>query len=187
VGGRGRVGLGARFKPLHLGHAAVLEGLVAQADELLVGLGSVNRHDVRNPWTADESAEMIRRVIGEPPHVRLLRFDDLGDGPRWARMVADAMGRLDLFVSANPWVRELMEPRYAVAHPVEFVPPERRVALDATRVRRAMARNEDWRSMLPEPVARYLDENGLVARFTREFGLETLALELPPPAPGLLD
>jgi nicotinamide-nucleotide adenylyltransferase len=46
-------------------------------------------------------------------------------------------------------------------------------------VRRAMARGEDWRTLVPTAVARWLDERRLVERFRREFGLATLALEAP--------
>jgi hypothetical protein len=45
-------------------------------------------------------------------------------------------------------------------------------------VRRRMARGEDWRSLVPPRIARYLDERALVDRFRREFGLATLALDI---------
>jgi hypothetical protein len=42
-----------------------------------------------------------------------------------------------------------------------------------------MARGEDWRALVPPAIAGYLDRNGLVDRFRREFGLATLALDIP--------
>ncbi|MGE0451940.1 MAG: hypothetical protein AB7O37_07930 [Vicinamibacteria bacterium] len=186
-GSLGRAGLVARFKPVHLGHAAVLEALVPRCDGLLIGLGSANRHDLRNPWNADESAEMIRAVIGSPKQVRLLPLPDLGDGPRWSRMVKGAFGPLDVFVTANDWVRELMAVHYAVVHPLTLIAPERRVPIDGARVRRALARGEDWRALVPAAVAELISARGWDARFRSEFGLETLALEMPPGPPGLLD
>ena len=80
----GRVAMIARWKPVHLGHAAVLEGLVAAGREVWVGIGSSNKHDADNPFTPEETAAMIRAVIGEPPHVRIFEVPDLGDPPRWA-------------------------------------------------------------------------------------------------------
>lgn len=67
----------ARWKPVHLGHAPALEALVTSADEVLIGLGSSNRYDVRNPFTAEESAEMIRRVVGPDAAIRLIPVPDL--------------------------------------------------------------------------------------------------------------
>jgi hypothetical protein len=48
-------------------------------------------------------------------------------------------------------------------------------------VRKAMARGEGWREMVPAAVAEILDHQGLVARFRREHGLATLALDAPEP------
>jgi nicotinamide-nucleotide adenylyltransferase len=169
----------ARWKPVHLGHAAVLEALVEHADEVLIGIGSSNRYDVRNPFTAEESEAMIRRVLGDHPGYAVLPVPDLGHGPRWRAMVTELFGPLDLFVTANDYVRDLMCEVYRVVHPVALVAPERRVPLDATAVRRAMARGEGWKEMVPPEVAAWIEGEGLDRRFRREFGLATLALDAP--------
>ncbi|HEX4963175.1 MAG TPA: hypothetical protein VF173_20255 [Thermoanaerobaculia bacterium] len=177
----GRLGMVARWKPVHLGHAAVLEALVERAEHVTLGIGSANRYDLQNPFTAAESAAMIRQVLGENGKVTLLEVPDLGHGPRWRALVAERFGPLDLFVTANPYVRDLMQEVYPVIHPVRLVPPERRIAIDGIAVRRAMARGEAWRRLVPPAVAAYLEEEGLVARFRREWGLATLALDAPQP------
>ncbi|HSN86771.1 MAG TPA: hypothetical protein VL025_08435 [Thermoanaerobaculia bacterium] len=176
-----RLGIVARWKPVHRGHAAVLEALVEQAGEVVIGIGSSNRYDVRNPFTAEESAEMIRRVLGDRGRYSLIPVPDLGDGPRWREMVAGLLGPLDVFVTATAYVRDLLQDVYPVIHPVRLLPPERRIALDGTAVRKAMARGPGWREMVPPAVAALLDERGLAERFRREFGLATLALDAPLP------
>jgi nicotinamide-nucleotide adenylyltransferase len=173
------LGMVARWKPVHLGHAAVLRGLLASAPRVLLGIGSSNRYDVRSPFTAAETRDMIRLVIGEAPGVTILDVPDLGDGPRWRGMVADIFGALDAFVTDNPYVASLMRERYRVMRTVEFVAPEDRVAIDGTTVRRAMAKGEDWRELVPSAVAEYIEAHGLDVRFRREFGLETLAADVP--------
>ncbi len=178
----GRLGMIARWKPVHLGHAAVLEALVEHADEVLIGIGSSNRYDIRNPFTPEESEAMIRLVLDRADRregYSVLPVPDLGHGPRWRAMVVDLFGPLDLFVTANDYVRDLMREVYRVVHPVQLVPPERRIPLDATAVRRAMAQGEGWRSLVPAAVAEYLEAEGLDRRFRREFGLATLALDVP--------
>ncbi len=173
------LGMVARWKPVHLGHAAVLRGLLAAAPRVVLGIGSANRYDVRSPFTPAETRDMIRLVIGEAPGVAIVEVPDLGDGPRWRAMVAEMFGPLDAFVSDNPYVASLMRERYTVMRPVEFVAPEDRVAIDGTSVRRAMARGDTWRPLVPAPVAEYITAHGLDARFRREFGLETLATDVP--------
>jgi len=170
----------ARWKPVHLGHAAVLHALVSRADEVLIGIGSSNRRDARNPFTADETREMLRRVMGEGAAVTLLDVPDLDDGPRWRAMVVELFGPLDAFVTANPYVARLLADAYRILRPVELVPPSDRVRVDGTGVRREMARGEGWRTLVPPEVSDYILEHGLDRRFRSEFGLETLALDAPP-------
>ncbi len=172
----GRVGLVARFKPVHLGHAAMIEAVVSRAEAVRLGIGSSNKYDLRNPFTAAETAEMIALVPGGAG-CDLVEVPDLGNGPRWREMVLAMFGPLDLFVTANDYVRSLLEDDYPIAHPTAIIPAERHVPVDGTMVRRAMARGEEWRAMVPPAIAAYLDERGLVARFRREFGLATLALD----------
>jgi nicotinamide-nucleotide adenylyltransferase len=173
------IGMAARWKPVHLGHAAVLRGLVAAAPRVVLGIGSANRYDLRSPFTAAETRDMIRLVIGDAPGVAIHDVPDLGDGPRWRAMVADMFGPLDAFVTDNPYVASLMREVYRVMRPVEFVAPEDRVAIDGTAVRRAMAKGEAWRAMVPPGVAEYIVGHGLDTRFRREFGLQTLAADAP--------
>jgi nicotinamide-nucleotide adenylyltransferase len=176
-----RLGMVARWKPVHLGHAAVLEALLERAGEVVIGIGSSNRYDLHNPFTLEETSEMIRRVLGASGRYTLVPVPDLGNGPRWREMVAGLLGPLDLFVTANTYVRDLLQEVYPVIHPVRLIPPERRIALDGTAVRKAMARGEGWRELVPEAVADLIDERGLANRFRREFGLATLALDTPAP------
>jgi nicotinamide-nucleotide adenylyltransferase len=172
-----RLAMVARWKPVHLGHAAVLESLVARADHAFIGIGSSNKYDVRNPFTADETEEMLRLVLAPRTNFSLVRVPDLDHGPRWRAMLKDLFGPLDLFVTENGWVVELLRDDYQVVHPVKLVPKERHVAVDGTMVRRALARGDDWRALVPPVIAAHLERTGLAARFVREFGLATLALE----------
>jgi nicotinamide-nucleotide adenylyltransferase len=70
-----------------------------------------------------------------------------------------------------------MSSDYEVLHPITLVPKEARVRVDGTMVRRAMARGDDWRTLVPDEVAAYIETHKLDDRFRHEFGLETLAME----------
>jgi nicotinamide-nucleotide adenylyltransferase len=168
-----RVGLVCRFKPVHLGHQAMLETLCEKAEHVVIGLGSPNKRDARNPFSVEESARMIELVLW--PRFRnfeLVPVADLGDGPRWAKMVAGIFGPLDGFVTANAYVRDLLATTYRVEHPGALIPRARHVAIDATMVRERMLEGGDWRALVPPLVASYLEEEGLVLRFRKEFGHE---------------
>jgi nicotinamide-nucleotide adenylyltransferase len=165
----------ARWKPVHLGHEPVLRALCDRGERALIGVGSSNRHNLKNPFTFEESVEMIRLALGGRANCEVLPVPDLDDGPRWRTMVAALFGPLDLFVTDNPYVAHLMAPKYCIGRPVDLVPPQERVPLDGTMVRSEMARGSGWREMVPPEVADYIVERGLDERFRREFGLETLA------------
>jgi nicotinamide-nucleotide adenylyltransferase len=176
-----RAGFVARFRPPHLGHAAILAALARSAETVVVGVGSANRSDVDNPFTGEETAELLRPLLPEG-RFELHLLPDLYDGPRWAAMVRERFGELDLFVTANPYVRSLLEGAWRVVHPLELLGPEERIAVEGKDVRRAMARGEAWGRLVPPEVARGLNARGLVRRFREEFGLETLARSAPIPA-----
>ena len=172
-----RIGMVARWRPVHLGHAPVLRALCERAASALIGIGSSNRYNARNPFTLEETMEMIRLVLAGRENYALIPVPDLDDGPRWRLMVMDLFGPLDLFVTDNPYVSSLLSGDYRVIRPVALVPEDEKIPIDGTMVRRAMARGDNWRDLLPEEVADYIAANKLDERFRREFGLQTLALE----------
>ncbi len=175
VGQFGTLAIIARWKPVHLGHEAVLRAICRLSDRALIGIGSSNRYDCNNPFTAVESREMIEIVLEDFSNFELLEIPDLDDGPRWREMVISMMPELDYFLTDNPYVASLLADDYRIMRPVELLSPEDRVAVEGRMVRRAMARGDRWEDLLSEDVGAYLRKRGLDQRFRREFGLETLA------------
>jgi nicotinamide-nucleotide adenylyltransferase len=174
----------ARWRPVHLGQAAVLHALCDRADTALIGIGSSNRYNLRNPFTAEETMEMIRLVLDGRDNYTLLPVPDLDDGPRWRKMILDLFGPLDLFVTDNPYVTSLMSDDYRVIRPVSLIPEDQKIRVDGTMVRRAMAEGDSWLEMVPAAVADYIIQNQLDQRFRREFGLQTLAMAVIVETPG---
>ncbi len=181
-----RVAMIARWKPLHRGQAPVLAALCERAERALIGIGSANRYDLRNPFTAAETRAMVDLVLAGRSNYEVLAVDDLDDGPRWRAMVVDLLGELDALVTDNPYVASLLATDYRVIRPVDLVAAADRVPVDGTLVRRRMARGEDWRELVPAAVADYIERHGLDHRFRRQFGLATLALETGMEGPHVL-
>lgn len=177
-----RVAMIARWKPVHLGQAAVLRGLIRKAGDVIVGVGSSNRYNARNPFTYEETEAMLRLALRESAlenaEYAIQAVPDLDDGPRWRVMVKEMFGELDAFVTDNPYVANLMKDDYRLMRPIEFLSPSEFIKVDGSAVRAMMAKGERWQDWVPEPVAKYIEENKLDERFRREFGLETLAMQL---------
>ncbi len=172
----GRLGMIARWRPVHRGHAAVLAALCDRAEHALIGIGSANRYNFRNAFTCDETADMLRLALAGRDNFELIPVPDLDDGPRWRALVIELFGPLDAFCSDNPYVASLLAADYRIIRPVELIPPAARVPIDGALVRREMARGDGWTDLVPLEIADYIRSRRLDVRFRREFGLQTLAL-----------
>ena len=177
----GRVGLTARFKPLHLGGAAMLEALCKNSDHVIIGLGSSNKYNVRNPFTADESEGMVHAFLKsrfnnyEVIHIPdFAHIPEYSDGQKWREYVKDKMGDLDFFVTGNAYVANLLKDDYSIIKPNEVISSEKRIQLRATMVRYGMAKDEHWEKFVPRETELYLKKHHLVERFQKEFGVETI-------------
>ncbi len=172
-----RIAMVARWKPVHLGHVPVLRALCSCADRAFIGIGSSNRYNARNPFTLEETMEMLQLVLASHSNYTLVPVPDLDDGPRWRLMVLGMFGSLDAFVTDNPYVASLLRDDYLLLRPVALLPPEERIAVDGNMVRRELARGGNWRALVSPEIADYIAARHLDERFRREFGLETLALD----------
>jgi nicotinamide-nucleotide adenylyltransferase len=172
-----RIGMVARWQPVHLGHAPVLRAFCERAAQPLIGIGSSNRYDLRNPFSLEERVAMIRLVLADYHNYTFMPVSDLDDGPRWRAQVVELFGALDLFVTDNPYVASLLAGDYPILRPVELVPQDQKIAIDGSMVRREMARGDGWRELVPPEIEVYIMSKRLDQRFRREFGLQTLALD----------
>ncbi len=180
-----KLGCIGRFKPLHLGSTAMLDGICSQASEIIIGIGSTNKYNARNPWTAEESAAMIHSYLRPRSNQYSLvqvpdfaHLPEYADGQTWRKYVREHFGLLDGFVTRNGYVQELLKDDYRILDTLTLIPQAYRRPIKGSLVRLEMARFGDWQSLVPREVADYLEENGLVERFRQEFGLETLAQAL---------
>jgi nicotinamide-nucleotide adenylyltransferase len=172
-----RVGMVARWRPVHVGQAHALHALCDLAETAVIGVGSSNRYNVRNPFTVEETTDMLVLALDGIRNYQILSVSDLDDGRRWRGMILDLFGELDRFVTDNPYVADLLKDDYTVIRPVELIAPQDQVRVDGASVRAMMARGEAWQAWVPDKVARYIQHNQLDKRFRKEFGLETLALQ----------
>ena len=166
-----------RWRPVHLGHQAALHALCEQFDHVSIGIGSSNIYDYRNPFTLEEVIEMLQLTLIGYSNYQLFPIPDTPDEDEWRRSAREALGEPDLLVTANPYVRAILKGVWPIAHPVDFIPAERKVPVSGSLLRRQLAAGQDWQHLVPPAIARYLNKNHLDRRFRAEFGLQTLALD----------
>ena len=168
------VGTIARFKPVHKNHASMLISICKRVKHVYIGLGSVNCYDMKNPFTAKESADMVRLVLKDFSNYSFIEVPDFWDGPKWRGYMLKSFGKLSHFVVANEYVVNLLQNDYNIIHPSLLVPKEKMINVNATMVRIAMAKGEHWEHLVPKEVVDYIKQNQLDKRFRKEFGKETL-------------
>lgn len=178
----GIVGVIGRFKPPHLGGQAMLESLCERADKVIIGIGSSNRYNARNPFTAQESQEMIDSFLSKKyDNYTFVQVPDFGhipefaDGARWKEYVRHSLGPLDHFISGNPYVSDLLKEEYDIILASSVMHEHLRRPLRSSLVRLELARFGSWQDLVPQEVSEYILSHKLDERFRQEFGLETLA------------
>jgi nicotinamide mononucleotide adenylyltransferase len=175
-------GVIGRWKPLHNGGALLLDAICANSSVVKIGIGSSDKHNVRNPFTAMESQEMIdcylRRRHSNYEFIHVPDFGHIkeyGDGQMWRKYVKEHFGSLDSFVTGNDYVRQLLENDYDIVKSYDLVPANVDFFIKGSIVRMTMAAGGDYEELIPPEVASYLQKENLVGRFRHEFGLETIA------------
>ncbi|MBR9701144.1 hypothetical protein GOV11_04735 [Candidatus Woesearchaeota archaeon] len=176
-----RLGTIGRFRPLHLGSAALLEDLCKNSDQAIIGIGSSNRYNFRNPFLAEETREMINEYLGpryDNYDIRLIpdfgHVDSYKDGTRWAEEVKFQFGELDGFVTGNPWTETLLQDIYHIIKPEDVLDNKVYQYIHGKQVRMKMASKKNWEKYLPSEVTALIKRNGWDERVAREFGEEII-------------
>lgn len=79
-----------RFQPLHYGHLMMIQKCAKKVDRLVIALGSSNAApSCKNPFTASERAEMVRRGMKEigVGNYEIVELPDFASDEEWVREV----------------------------------------------------------------------------------------------------
>lgn len=146
-----------RFQPYHFGHQAVIEQIVQDVDELIIGIGSAEvSHDLRHPFTAGERVLMITRALVDleiPLYV--IPIEDVKRNALWVAHVRSMVPPFDTVYTSNPLVVQLFR---EAGIPVMSPPLVQREFLSGTAVRSRMVSGEPWEWFVPPKVVEVIQE-----------------------------
>ncbi|MFN4336876.1 MAG: nicotinamide-nucleotide adenylyltransferase [Candidatus Nitrosocaldus sp.] len=150
-----------RFQPFHLGHLSAVEYALNMVDTLWIVIGSADKsHEPRNPFTAGERLEMIKYALDahgiDAKRWHAVPVYDANIHYLWVAQVNMLVPRYDVVFTNDRFSIMLFE-EYGKKE-VRSVPLLNRVELSGTEVRRRIANGEDWKSIVPEQVARVIYE-----------------------------
>jgi cytidyltransferase-like protein len=167
-----------RFQPLHLGH---LEYLLAGADRcetLVVGLTNPDPSQVvdeptdpdrgradANPWTYYERYLMVESALAEAGascrRIRIVPFPH--SFPERLRHYAPPDARY-LLTIYDDWGQSKLDRLRALGLATDVMWRRTEKPISGRLVRQAIARDEDWESLVPPAVATVIKEGGVDGR-----------------------
>lgn len=151
-----------RFAPLHRGHLLMMKKLAPTVERFVVGIGSSNvQPSCKNPFTAAERMEMVRRAVKEigVRNCEIVEIPDMDSDEEWVKMVRKVVGAFDVAWAGSKWVVRVFETHDLPIERIKEFP-----GLSGTKIRRRMAQGLPWLTFVPLSVRKYLREIGAVKR-----------------------
>lgn len=155
-----------RFQPVHRGHVYAISYVLDRVDEAVIGIGSAQfSHEPDNPFTAGERFTMLRLALDEAGIDRrryvIVPIPDTQVHSIWVSQVLAYTPKFQVVFTNDPLSRQLF---MEAGFPVEGIKFYRRETYTATNVRDHILKGENWESLVPTSVARYIKRIGGVER-----------------------
>lgn len=164
-----------RFQPFHNAHAQLVQQAFAQAQNVIIALGSHRTApNIKNPWNTAQRQAMIRAAIPQAQHARLhfvyLR-DYLYNDNLWAAELqaqVAALTRDDKSIVLIGHVKDSSS-YYLEGFPQwEFQAFPQRLPIHATKIRESYLRGQnDWEQNVPRAVREFMRDFSVTDDFAR--------------------
>ena len=174
-----------RMNPPHAGHMWVIRKALAQADNLIIVIGSSERKNQKqNPFSGIERKRMLEAYLKEEKinanRVRIFALPD----PKMpfkagVRHVMDSVPKFDVIFSTHELkeqktgikmvIEEAMDEE-AKRRKIRIVRFKRTGPISATRIRDAIAHDKKWEHMTGKSVARIIRKLGGIERIKKTYG-----------------
>lgn len=153
-----------RMQPVHNGHMQVINKILDDVDELIIGIGSAQlSHELKNPFTAGERVLMMNQALAESnidsKRYYIIPMEDINYNALWVSHVKMMTPPFSVLYSGNSLVKQLFkEEGFEVKQP----PLYDRLHLSGTEVRRRILEDGNWQELVPKATADLIAEiNGV--------------------------
>ncbi len=149
-----------RLQPIHNGHIDVINSILDEVDEVVIGIGSAQlSHTLKDPFTAGERTMMVSKALTEngiPKNKYYITpIQDVARNSLWVAQVKMLTPPFKVIYSGNPLVQRLF---IEAGHKVNTPPLFNREIYSGTEVRKRMLTGNDWKSLLPSSVVNVIEE-----------------------------
>lgn len=153
-----------RMQPVHNGHMQIIDKILDEVDEIIIGIGSAQlSHEIKDPFTAGERILMMSQALAErdvdPSRYYIIPMQDINFNAIWVAHVKMITPPFSIVYSGNPLVKQLFsEEGFEVRQP----PLYDRLHLSGTEVRKRILNDDNWQELVPDATVKILNEiNGV--------------------------
>lgn len=163
-----RVGLViGRFQPFHLGHKYLIEKALELCDKIIIGIGSPNVTDEKNPYSLNVRTGFIKRFLKEEnlesSVIKIVSIPDVPDDEEWFMLAQKAIhstssgpsADVDVEIGDNAWTNGIYKSH---GIPVVQVGFHKRHLLEGTKIRRNMKEKKPWKRRVPKYLHPHLEK-----------------------------
>lgn len=149
-----------RMQPVHNGHMQVINKILQEVDEVIIGIGSAQlSHEIKDPFTAGERVVMMSQALAEenvdPSRYYIIPMQDINFNAIWASHVKMLTPPFSIVYSGNPLVKQLFsEENIEVKQP----PLYSRKTLSGTEVRNKILNDGNWEELVPNATVNLIKE-----------------------------
>ena len=149
-----------RMQPVHNGHMQIIDKILEEVDEIIIGIGSAQlSHEIKNPFTAGERIVMMNQALSErgidSSRYYIIPMQDINFNAVWVSHVKMLTPPFSIVYSGNPLVKQLFkEEGYDVKQP----PLYDRLQLSGSEVRKRILNDLNWKELVPKATVNLLDE-----------------------------
>lgn len=149
-----------RMQPVHNGHIQVIESILDEVDEIIIGIGSAQlSHSLKDPFTAGERVVMMNQALADigvdSSRYYIIPMQDINFNALWVSHVKILTPPFSVVYSGNPLVKQLFaEEGYEVKQP----PLYDRLNLSGTEVRNRIIEDKNWQELVPDATVKLINE-----------------------------
>jgi len=160
-----------RFQPFHLGHLKAVNDCLDRVQDLTIAIGSAQlNYEPNNPFTIGERMLMIRTALTDAgvdqKRWQLIPILDARVHHAWTSWVEILVPKYEIVFTNDPLTTRLFREKQVMVEEISLL--DRKI-FSATEVRRRIARNEDWKKLVPSSVARIIEKIDGISRIS-DFG-----------------
>lgn len=149
-----------RFQPFHKGHEYLFKKAFEHCEKVIIGIGSSNRRNKNNPWSAKERRLMLKKFIDENNYhdrvTKILNLDDNPDDDVWFKNLYKKTGTFDVTLGNNEWNNEIIK-----RHGIDAIYTGifNREELEGFKIRKLIREKKPWKNRVPSYIIRFIRDN----------------------------